>query len=63
MAEAARCLGASGPLYFGYRLVAPLFDHQGLVARAVPGSGTTETAVRDRYGRQTATGTVRRLSR
>ncbi|MEU0532305.1 FAS1-like dehydratase domain-containing protein [Amycolatopsis tolypomycina] len=62
MAEAARRSGASGPLHFDYRLVAPLFDHQGLVACAVPGSGATETAVRDRYGRQTATGTVRTLS-
>ncbi|MDT7802331.1 MAG: 3-methylfumaryl-CoA hydratase [Actinomycetota bacterium] len=55
MAEAARAQGAGGELDFEYRLVSPLFDHQGLIARA---DGTT-TAVRDRHGRQTATGTLR----
>ena len=45
---------------FEYRLVSPLFDHQGMVVSAVPGEeGATGTAVRDRYGRQTATGTLR----
>jgi 3-methylfumaryl-CoA hydratase len=38
----------AGPGVFSYRLTAPLFDFQGL--RATP------TAVRDRSGRQTATG-------
>jgi 3-methylfumaryl-CoA hydratase len=48
--------------YFEYRLVSPLFDHQGLIASAVPGEGSTATAVRDRYGRQTAVGTLRTAS-
>jgi 3-methylfumaryl-CoA hydratase len=48
--------------YFEYRLVSPLFDHQGLIASAVPGEGSTATAVRDRSGRQTAVGTLRSAS-
>jgi len=64
MAEAARALGASGPgsggdQYFEYRLTAPLFDGQGMVVRAVREQGATTTAVRDRYGRPTASGTFR----
>jgi 3-methylfumaryl-CoA hydratase len=54
MAEAARALGRTGD--FEYRLVAPLFDHQGMVVRAA--SDTGSTSVRDVHGRQTATGTV-----
>ncbi|MGZ3145015.1 FAS1-like dehydratase domain-containing protein [Lentzea chajnantorensis] len=46
MAEAGRRAGLAGD--FEYRLVAPLFDHQGMVV--------TPTSVRDRYGRRTATG-------
>ena len=58
MAEAARAAGRTGDAAFSYRLVSPLFDDQGLVVSAVPGpGGTTATAARDRYGRQTATGT------
>ena len=62
MAEAARAIGAAGgrtvDVSFAYRLVSPLFDDQGLIAGAVKGAdGTTVTAARDRYGRQTATGT------
>jgi 3-methylfumaryl-CoA hydratase len=58
MAEAARAAGRTGDAAFSYRLVSPLFDDQGLIASAVPGpGGTTATAARDRYGRQTATGT------
>ncbi|WP_329048895.1 MaoC family dehydratase N-terminal domain-containing protein [Amycolatopsis sp. NBC_01488] len=60
MAEAARACGVEGALEFEYRLVAPLFDHQGLIAAAVPGKETT-TAVRDRHGRRTAAGTLRKL--
>ncbi|HEY3478328.1 MAG TPA: MaoC family dehydratase N-terminal domain-containing protein [Streptomyces sp.] len=60
MAEAARARGVEGRLEFEYRLVSPLFDHQGLIARAEPGAETV-TSVRDRSGRQTATGTLRRL--
>ena len=71
MAEAARAAGRardgrgtdsaarSGERFFDYRLVSPLFDHQGLIASAVPGEGATATAVRDRHGRQTASGTLR----
>jgi 3-methylfumaryl-CoA hydratase len=69
MAEAARAAEGSDPAAsaapgrersFEYRLVSPLFDHQGMVVSAVPGEGgATGTAVRDRYGRQTATGTLR----
>ena len=47
MAESARGRG-SGTGTFEYRLVSPLFDHQGLVVSA--------TRVRDRRGRVTATG-------
>jgi 3-methylfumaryl-CoA hydratase len=56
--EAARPAGRAGERYFEYRLISPLFDHQGLIISAVPGDGATTTAVRDRYGRQTATGTL-----
>ena len=64
MAEAARAVsgtaGGTGEASFAYRLVSPLFDDQGLVVGAVPGpDGTTVTAARDRYGRQTAAGTFR----
>ena len=57
MAEAARAAGRAGNLSFGYRLVSPLFDFQGLVVSAAAGpDGTTVTAARDRQGRQTAAG-------
>jgi 3-methylfumaryl-CoA hydratase len=59
MAEAARAAGCDGDLDFDYRLVSPLFDHQGLIARADVTPEATTTAVRDRHGRQTATGTLR----
>jgi 3-methylfumaryl-CoA hydratase len=61
MAEAARARGWHGD--YEYRLVSPLFDHQGMVVRAVEEDGRVATTVRDRYGRQTATGTVRHLGR
>jgi 3-methylfumaryl-CoA hydratase len=62
MAEAARAAGSTGGrtgnASFAYRLVSPLFDDQGLIVSAVQGpDGTTVTAARDRYGRQTASGT------
>jgi 3-methylfumaryl-CoA hydratase len=63
MAEAARARGIGGRVEFEYRLVSPLFDHQGLIARAEPGEAGTVTAVRDRSGRPTATGTLRKLGR
>jgi 3-methylfumaryl-CoA hydratase len=62
MAEAARAAGypgGPGDLVFDYRLVSPLFDHQGLVARAGRDGETVTTAVRDRSGRATASGTLR----
>jgi 3-methylfumaryl-CoA hydratase len=60
MAEAARAAGRTGDVSFEYRLASPLFDDQGLIVGAVPGQdGTTVTTARDRYGRQTATGTLR----
>jgi len=59
MAEAARALGVTGGLMsFEYRLLSPLFDYQGLVVGAVPGKDVITTFARDRYGRQTATGTL-----
>jgi 3-methylfumaryl-CoA hydratase len=62
MAEAARAAGSTGGrtgnASFAYRLVSPLFDDQGLIVSAVQRpDGTTVTAARDRYGRQTASGT------
>jgi 3-methylfumaryl-CoA hydratase len=61
MAEAARATGVPADVLgdITYRLVAPLFDHQGLIARAQRDSDGFATAVRDRSGRRTATGTVR----
>jgi 3-methylfumaryl-CoA hydratase len=64
MAEAARASGypdGLGDLVFDYRLVSPLFDHQGLVVRAGRDGETVTTAVRDRSGRATASGTLRRI--
>jgi len=65
MAEAARsagyCWGRDGGLEFRYRLESPLFDHQGMIVKAVFGHETT-TAVRDIYGRRTARGTLRSRS-
>jgi 3-methylfumaryl-CoA hydratase len=63
MAEAARSdqRDAVSSL-FEYRLVAPLFDQQGMVVRAEPGPESITTAVRDVHGRQTATGTLRSIA-
>lgn len=60
MAEAARASGAEGDLHFDYRLVAPLFDCQGMIARALPETDGIRTSIRDRFGRTTATGTLTR---
>jgi 3-methylfumaryl-CoA hydratase len=64
MAEAARAAGyANSPrLRFDYRLVAPLFDHQGLIARASVTKDSVATRVRDSAGRETATGTLIQLA-
>jgi len=60
MAEAGRAAGCSGDQDFRYRLISPLFDHQGMVVSAAGDQDATVTAVRDRYGRQTAAGTLSR---
>ncbi|HEX9039763.1 MAG TPA: MaoC family dehydratase N-terminal domain-containing protein [Trebonia sp.] len=61
MAEAARAAGrGDGAVTFEYRLVSPLLDYQGLIVGAVPGQNAVATAARDRYGRQTAAGTLTR---
>jgi 3-methylfumaryl-CoA hydratase len=62
MTEAARAIdGAAGDGRdhdFAYRLESPLFDHQGLIARAVREQAVTTTSVRDAFGRRTASGTL-----
>lgn len=65
MAEAARARDTrandtrvSTRQSFDYRLVSPLFDHQGLIARATPDGSRLLTSVRDRSGRQTAQGVL-----
>jgi 3-methylfumaryl-CoA hydratase len=62
MAEAARALtyGSNPPeVSFEYRLLSPLFDHQGMIVKAVHTRDGTATSVRDSYGRKTAMGTLR----
>jgi 3-methylfumaryl-CoA hydratase len=61
MAEAARAAGYHGErhdwhLDFEYRLTSPLFDFQGMVVSATREQDVVETAVRDIYGRRTASG-------
>ena len=64
MAEAARAAGChDSDLRFEYRLSSPLFDHQGMVVSAARQGDATVTAVRDIYGRRTASGTLRNGSR
>jgi 3-methylfumaryl-CoA hydratase len=63
MAEAARAAGWLGDAVFEYRLISPLFDHQGMFVRVVRGQRTSAMSVRDRHGRQTATGTLRARAR
>jgi 3-methylfumaryl-CoA hydratase len=60
MAEAARAAGGRGDdVAFAYRLVSPLFDDQGLIVGTADGpDGAIATFARDRYGRQTAAGTL-----
>jgi hydroxyacyl-ACP dehydratase HTD2-like protein with hotdog domain len=62
MAEAIRAAGCGGHQHFEYRLTAPLFDHQGMIVSLAKQPDAMVTAVRDRYGRQTATGVLRRMS-
>jgi 3-methylfumaryl-CoA hydratase len=64
MAETARAAGCpdiagARDLVFDYRLLSPLFDHQGMVVSAVWEPNAISTAVRDSHGRQTASGTLR----
>jgi 3-methylfumaryl-CoA hydratase len=63
MAEAARRDtrrgDASDSVTFEYRLLSPLFDHQGMLVKATRGPEEAVTSVRDSYGRQTAAGTLR----
>jgi 3-methylfumaryl-CoA hydratase len=60
MAEAARAAGwHDGDLSFGYRLLSPLFDHQGMAVSAAREQDAIITAVRDLHGRETAAGTLR----
>ena len=64
MAEAARAAGChDSDLHFEYRLSSPLFDHQGMVVSAAREGDATVTAVRDIYGRRTASGMLRNGSR
>lgn len=58
MAEhARRGVPAAAKVNFEFRMVAPLFDHQGLVVGSSPSAaGVTRTWVRDFTGRVTATG-------
>ncbi|MFJ8019414.1 MaoC family dehydratase N-terminal domain-containing protein [Streptomyces sp. NPDC096311] len=63
MAEAARAGGGGGDQSFEYRLTAPLFDHQGMVVRAVRDQDAISTAVRDIHGRRTAEGSLRSIDR
>lgn len=61
MAEAARLMlgPPTGPVSFDYRLVAPLYDGEGLVASAYAGEGRSVlTRVTTREGRTTARGTL-----
>jgi 3-methylfumaryl-CoA hydratase len=50
---------SSSPVEFAYRLIAPLFDHQGLVASARSDGDEVHTGIRDSQGRITASGTIR----
>ena len=52
-----------GPVRFDYRLVAPLYDGEGLVATAWTGDdGSVEARVTTRGGRPTARGSLTRLT-
>lgn len=62
MAEAARAEGSSGARSMSYRLVSPLFDFGGLVARADVSEDGWTTLVRDKSGNVTAQGVVSPLA-
>ncbi|ALG09799.1 FAS1-like dehydratase domain-containing protein [Kibdelosporangium phytohabitans] len=61
MAEKARADGFPANVSFTYRLISPLFDHRGMVVSSTSDQQEVVTGVRDVHGRQTATGTLRRL--
>jgi 3-methylfumaryl-CoA hydratase len=61
MAEAARRAACADSQFFEYRLTKPLFAHQGMVVAALRERDQTATSVHDRYGRQTASGTLLRI--
>ena len=56
MAELAR---SRGPAEYSYRLVAPLYEDQGLVVSATPEGEAIDVSCRDASGRVTATGVLR----
>lgn len=61
MAELARRIDPklmSRPHVFDYRLISPLFEHQGLIAGHEREGQSVTTYVRDHHGRRTATGTI-----
>jgi 3-methylfumaryl-CoA hydratase len=58
MAEAARAKAAGSVRQTFDTGWSPLFDHQGLIARATPNGAQIDTSVRDRCGRQTAQGVL-----
>jgi 3-methylfumaryl-CoA hydratase len=58
MAELARP-GLPERCEYSYRLVAPLFDDQGLIVSAAPDAGSVRVSCRDAAGRVTATGVIR----
>jgi 3-methylfumaryl-CoA hydratase len=59
MAEAVRALGAlPARSDFDYRLVAPLFDNQGMVVFAAADGALARASVRDATGRTTASATM-----
>src|SRR6202000_648828 len=55
-AGGARATGYDGDQDFEYRLIAPLFDFQGLIVKAGPAPDAITTSVRDHPGRHTAGG-------
>jgi 3-methylfumaryl-CoA hydratase len=59
MAELARCQTTLPALCdYAYRLVAPLFDEQGLIVSASAEADTVRVTARDSAGRTTATGVI-----
>ncbi|GAA1020023.1 hypothetical protein Aple_037450 [Acrocarpospora pleiomorpha] len=57
MAESVRRPGAVATA-IDYRVVSPVFDHQGLVAKSVESGAGREVSIRDLSGRVTAKGRV-----